>query len=260
MQFRRVGAEALGTFVLVFGGRRVGRHRWRGDRGAGRRAGLRSVAAGCGGPRGNRKARSGGYDFSREGFGANGYGRHSPDGYPAGPVFLVEMILTAILVFTVLAATDKLASVAFAGIPIGLVLTLIHLVHRGATHHHLRGGLARAQPLGGRSGPGRDRRASARSPVQGSDSKPRRLRTLMNVDRALALHTIAVTGDQPRQRLGERVRRTVAREAAKPLAFAARRAVAPEELHPRARMALTRRTSSGPHRRCNGSTGDTTSS
>ena len=47
---------------------------------------------------------------------------------PLGAVFLVEVILTAILVFTVLAATDKLASVAFAGIPIGLVLTLIHLV------------------------------------------------------------------------------------------------------------------------------------
>lgn len=74
------------------------------------------------------KARSGGYDFSEEGFGANGYGSHSPDGYPAGAAFLAEVILTALLVFTVLAATDKLASVAFAGIPIGFVLTLIHLV------------------------------------------------------------------------------------------------------------------------------------
>ena len=38
------------------------------------------------------------------------------------------MILTAFLIFTVLAATDRIANVAFAGIPIGLVLTLIHLV------------------------------------------------------------------------------------------------------------------------------------
>ena len=30
--------------------------------------------------------------------------------------------------FTVLAATDRIANVAFAGIPIGLVLMLIHLV------------------------------------------------------------------------------------------------------------------------------------
>jgi aquaporin Z len=38
------------------------------------------------------------------------------------------VILTALLVFTVLSATDRIANVAFAGIPIGLVLTLIHLV------------------------------------------------------------------------------------------------------------------------------------
>ena len=41
---------------------------------------------------------------------------------------MAEIVLTAFLVFTVLAATDRIASVAFAGIPIGLVLTLIHLV------------------------------------------------------------------------------------------------------------------------------------
>jgi aquaporin Z len=38
------------------------------------------------------------------------------------------VVLTAFLVFTVLAATDRLAETAFAGIPIGLVLVLIHLV------------------------------------------------------------------------------------------------------------------------------------
>ena len=74
------------------------------------------------------KARQGGYDASVEGFGANGYGDHSPGGYGAGAAFLAEVILTAFLVFTVLAATDRIATVAFAGIPIGLVLVLIHLV------------------------------------------------------------------------------------------------------------------------------------
>jgi aquaporin Z len=74
------------------------------------------------------KARTGGYDAGTEGFGANGYGDHSPGGYGAGAVFLAEVILTGFLVFTVLAATDRIAVVAFAGIPIGLVLTLIHLV------------------------------------------------------------------------------------------------------------------------------------
>jgi aquaporin Z len=74
------------------------------------------------------KARQGGYDLSDEGFGANGYGDHSPGGFPLGAALLVEVILTFFLVFTVLAATDRIANAAFAGIPIGLVLTLIHLV------------------------------------------------------------------------------------------------------------------------------------
>ena len=63
-----------------------------------------------------------------EGLGANGYGAHSPDGFAVGSARGVEIILTAFLVFVVLAATDRIANVAFAGIPIGLVLTLIHLV------------------------------------------------------------------------------------------------------------------------------------
>src|SRR6266568_2256030 len=42
--------------------------------------------------------------------------------------FVVEIVLTFLLVFTVLGATDLRAPVGFAGIAIGLVLTLIHLV------------------------------------------------------------------------------------------------------------------------------------
>jgi aquaporin Z len=74
------------------------------------------------------KSKTGGYDAGQMGLGANGYGDHSPGGYKLGGAFLAEVILTAFLIFTVLAATDKIANVAFAGIPIGLVLTLIHLV------------------------------------------------------------------------------------------------------------------------------------
>jgi aquaporin Z len=72
--------------------------------------------------------RKGGYDVRMEGLGANGYAAHSPGGFPLGSALAVEVILTAFLVFTVLAATDRIANVAFAGIPIGLVLVLIHLV------------------------------------------------------------------------------------------------------------------------------------
>jgi aquaporin Z len=72
--------------------------------------------------------RKGGYHAGSEGLGANGFGAHSPGGYPLGSALAAEVVLTAFLVFTVLAATDRIANAAFAGIPIGLVLTLIHLV------------------------------------------------------------------------------------------------------------------------------------
>jgi aquaporin Z len=72
--------------------------------------------------------RKGGYSAGAEGLGANGYAAHSPGGYPWGSAFAIEIVLTAFLVFTVLAATDRIAETAFAGIPIGLVLVLIHLV------------------------------------------------------------------------------------------------------------------------------------
>ncbi len=74
------------------------------------------------------KGREAGYDPAVAGFAANGYGAHSPGGYGFASAFLAEVILTAFLVITVLGATDIKAPVGFAGIPIGLVLVLIHLV------------------------------------------------------------------------------------------------------------------------------------
>jgi aquaporin Z len=69
-----------------------------------------------------------GYDPSVAGFAANGYGIHSPGGYGLMAGFVSEIVLTFFLVFTVLGSTDIKAPVGFAGIPIGIVLTLIHLV------------------------------------------------------------------------------------------------------------------------------------
>jgi aquaporin Z len=69
-----------------------------------------------------------GYDAQASGLAANGFGAHSPGGYGVGAAFLIEVLLTFVLVFTVLATTDVNAPVGFAGLAIGLVLTLIHLV------------------------------------------------------------------------------------------------------------------------------------
>ena len=70
----------------------------------------------------------GGYDPSVAGFAANGYGEHSPGKYNLLSAFLVEVVLTFFLVYTVLGATDIRAPVGFAGVAIGFVLALIHLV------------------------------------------------------------------------------------------------------------------------------------
>lgn len=74
------------------------------------------------------KGMPGGYDPSLSGFAANGYGQHSPAGFSATSGFVVEVVLSFLLVFTVLGATDVKSPVGFAGLPIGFVLVLIHLV------------------------------------------------------------------------------------------------------------------------------------
>ena len=70
----------------------------------------------------------GGYYASVGGLGANGFGAHSPDLFNMHAAFITEVILTMFLVLTVLGSTDIKAPVGFAGLAIGLVLTLIHLV------------------------------------------------------------------------------------------------------------------------------------
>ena len=69
-----------------------------------------------------------GFDAVASGFGSNGYGDHSPGGYELGAVMVIEVVLTALLMLTVLFTTDNKAAAGFAGIPIGIVLALIHLV------------------------------------------------------------------------------------------------------------------------------------
>ncbi|HEY6340353.1 MAG TPA: aquaporin Z [Bryobacteraceae bacterium] len=68
-----------------------------------------------------------GFDISA-GFAANGYGPHSPGGYSLNACFLAETILTFMFLIIILGATDRRAPQHFAGIAIGLGLTLIHLI------------------------------------------------------------------------------------------------------------------------------------
>ena len=59
---------------------------------------------------------------------ANGYGAHSPFGYSLGAVLIAEVLLTFIFLLVILGATDDRAPKGFAGLAIGLTLTLIHLI------------------------------------------------------------------------------------------------------------------------------------
>jgi len=58
----------------------------------------------------------------------NGFGAHSPGGYGFTAALVTEVLLTFIFLLVILGTTDRLAPSGFAGVPIGLALTLIHLI------------------------------------------------------------------------------------------------------------------------------------
>ena len=62
------------------------------------------------------------------GFASNGYGDLSPGKYGLGSCFITEVVMTFFFLFVIIGTTSKGAAAGFAGIPIGLTLTLIHLV------------------------------------------------------------------------------------------------------------------------------------
>jgi aquaporin Z len=67
------------------------------------------------------------YSRSRDGLGANGYGKNSILGINAGGALLAEIILTFLFVLVVLGATSRIGSPGMAGLAIGLALTAVHL-------------------------------------------------------------------------------------------------------------------------------------
>lgn len=71
---------------------------------------------------------SGAAGFSlSDGFASNGYGEHSPGGYNLISAAIAEVVMTMAFLFVIMGATDIRAPKGFAGIAIGLCLTLIHL-------------------------------------------------------------------------------------------------------------------------------------
>jgi aquaporin Z len=61
-------------------------------------------------------------------FAANGYGVHSPGGYNLTAAIVTELVMTFMFLLIILGATDEKAPKGFAGLAIGLALTLIHLI------------------------------------------------------------------------------------------------------------------------------------
>lgn len=62
------------------------------------------------------------------GFASNGYGDLSPGKYSMVAALVCEIVMTFIFLLVILGATDSRAPKGFAGLAIGLCLTLIHLI------------------------------------------------------------------------------------------------------------------------------------
>ena len=68
-----------------------------------------------------------GFDLAG-GFASNGFGEHSPGGYSFAAAVVTEVVMTFMFLVVILGATHQRAPVGFAGLAIGLALTLIHLI------------------------------------------------------------------------------------------------------------------------------------
>jgi aquaporin Z len=72
---------------------------------------------------------SGKADFSlADGLASNGYAEHSPGKYSMMAAVITELVMTFMFLIVILGTTHQRAPVGFAGLAIGLALTLIHLI------------------------------------------------------------------------------------------------------------------------------------
>jgi len=87
-----------------------------------------------------------GFDASN-GFASNGFGDHSPDGYNMMSALITEVVMTFMFLIIILGATHSKAPKGFAGIAIGLGLTLIHLISIPVTNTSVNPARSTSQAL-----------------------------------------------------------------------------------------------------------------
>lgn len=85
--------------------------------------------------------------FEIGGFAANGYGEHSPGGYGMTSALVTEVVMTFMFLMIILGATHSKAPAGFAGIAIGLGLTLIHLISIPVTNTSVNPARSTSQAL-----------------------------------------------------------------------------------------------------------------
>lgn len=90
---------------------------------------------------------SGKAGFEIGGFAANGYGDHSPDGYNMMSALVIEVAMTFVFLIIILGATHSKAPKGFAGLAIGLGLTLIHLISIPVTNTSVNPARSTSQAL-----------------------------------------------------------------------------------------------------------------
>ena len=90
---------------------------------------------------------SGKEGFELGSFAANGYGAHSPGGYDMTAALLTEFAMTFMFLIVILGATHPKAPAGFAGIAIGLALTLIHLISIPVTNTSVNPARSTSQAL-----------------------------------------------------------------------------------------------------------------
>ena len=85
--------------------------------------------------------------FEIGGFAANGYGTHSPGGYSMLAALVTEIVMTFMCLIIILGSPHHKAPNGFAGLAIGLGLTLIHLISIPVTNTSVNPARSTSQAL-----------------------------------------------------------------------------------------------------------------